>query len=75
MIERAKIGVPEGGPYLVEGPDVTMPRTLRVARAKLPTRYGAFEVFVYETPEQKKEQVGLLLPTAAGLDVTDVVPA
>jgi GTP cyclohydrolase II len=34
--------------------------TLRVARASLPTRYGTFEMFVYETPEHK-EQVALTL--------------
>ena len=32
----------------------------RVARAGLPTRYGAFEMFVYETPEHK-EHVALTL--------------
>jgi GTP cyclohydrolase II len=58
MTEWRQIGVPEGGPCLVEGPDVTTPGTLRVARANLPTRYGAFEMFVYETPGHK-EQVAL----------------
>ena len=32
----------------------------RVARASLPTRYGTFEMFVYETPEHK-EHVALTL--------------
>jgi len=32
-------------------------------------------VYIYETLEQKEEQVGHLLPTTAGLDVTGVVPA
>ncbi len=34
--------------------------TRRVARASLPTRYGTFEMFVYETPE-RKEHVALTL--------------
>ncbi len=37
-----------------------IPSTLQVARANLPTRYGAFEVFVYDTPEHK-EHVALTL--------------
>ena len=36
------------------------PLTRRVARANLPTRYGTFEVFVYDTPEDK-EHVALTL--------------
>ena len=37
-----------------------MPATRRVAQASLPTRYGAFEMFVYDTPEHK-EHVALTL--------------
>jgi len=37
-----------------------MPSTLRVAKANLPTRYGAFQMFVYDTPEHK-EHVALTL--------------
>jgi 3,4-dihydroxy 2-butanone 4-phosphate synthase / GTP cyclohydrolase II len=37
-----------------------MSGTQRVARANLPTRYGAFEMFVYNTPEHK-EHVALIL--------------
>ena len=37
-----------------------MSSTRRVARASLPTRYGAFEMFVYEAPEHE-EHVGLTL--------------
>jgi GTP cyclohydrolase II len=37
-----------------------IPTTRRVARAKLPTRYGTFEMFVYDTPEHK-EHVTLTL--------------
>ena len=37
-----------------------MSGTQRVARANLPTRYGTFEMFVYDTPEQK-EHVALTL--------------
>jgi 3,4-dihydroxy 2-butanone 4-phosphate synthase/GTP cyclohydrolase II len=36
------------------------PVTRRLAGAKLPTRYGTFKVFVYDTPE-RKEHVALLL--------------
>ena len=36
------------------------PITRRVAGANLPTRYGTFEVFVYDTPE-REEQVALTL--------------
>lgn len=36
------------------------PATQRIARAGLPTRYGAFEMFVYDTPEHK-EHVALTL--------------
>ena len=39
---------------------MTLPAIRRVARANLPTRYGAFEMFVYETPE-RKEHVALTL--------------
>jgi 3,4-dihydroxy 2-butanone 4-phosphate synthase / GTP cyclohydrolase II len=39
---------------------VIMPATRRVAKANLPTRYGAFEMFVYDTPEHK-EHVALSL--------------
>lgn len=33
---------------------VTTPAARRVARANLPTRYGSFEMFVYDTPEHKE---------------------
>jgi GTP cyclohydrolase II len=33
---------------------VIMSAARRVARASLPTRYGTFEMFVYETPEHKE---------------------
>jgi 3,4-dihydroxy 2-butanone 4-phosphate synthase / GTP cyclohydrolase II len=36
------------------------PVTRRLAGANLPTRYGTFEVFVYDTPE-RKEHVALVL--------------
>jgi GTP cyclohydrolase II len=36
------------------------PVTRRLAEANLPTRYGTFEVFVYDTPE-RKEHVALTL--------------
>ncbi len=36
------------------------PATRRVAKANLPTRYGAFQMFVYGTPEYK-EHVALVL--------------
>ena len=36
------------------------PSTRRVAEANLPTRYGAFQMFVYDTPEHK-EHVALIL--------------
>ena len=36
------------------------PSARRVAEANLPTRYGAFEMFVYDTPE-RKEHVALTL--------------
>ena len=36
------------------------PSTRRVAKANLPTRYGAFQIFVYDTPEHK-EHVALIL--------------
>ena len=36
------------------------PATRRVAKANLPTRYGAFQMFVYDTPEHK-EHVALTL--------------
>jgi 3,4-dihydroxy 2-butanone 4-phosphate synthase / GTP cyclohydrolase II len=36
------------------------PATWRVAKANLPTRYGTFEMFVYDTPEHK-EHVALTL--------------
>ncbi len=36
------------------------PATRRVAKANLPTRYGAFQMLVYDTPEQK-EHVALTL--------------
>jgi GTP cyclohydrolase II len=39
---------------------VIMSAARRVARASLPTRYGTFEMFVYETPEHK-EHVALTL--------------
>jgi GTP cyclohydrolase II len=39
---------------------VMTPATWRVAKANLPTRYGTFEMFVYDTPEQK-EHVALAL--------------
>jgi GTP cyclohydrolase II len=39
---------------------VIMPVARRVARATLPTRYGTFEMFVYDTPEHK-EHVALTL--------------
>jgi GTP cyclohydrolase II len=39
---------------------VIVSATRRVARASLPTRYGTFEMFVYETPEHK-EHVALTL--------------
>jgi 3,4-dihydroxy 2-butanone 4-phosphate synthase / GTP cyclohydrolase II len=39
---------------------VIMSATQQVARASLPTRYGAFEMFVYDTPEHK-EHVALTL--------------
>ena len=35
-----------------------MPATRRVARANLPTRYGSFEMFVYDTPD-RREHVAL----------------
>jgi GTP cyclohydrolase II len=37
-----------------------MSATCRVARASLPTRYGTFEMFVYQTPEHR-EHVALTL--------------
>ena len=37
-----------------------MSASRRVARASLPTRYGTFEMFVYDTPEHK-EHVALTL--------------
>jgi GTP cyclohydrolase II len=37
-----------------------IPTTRRVAQASLPTRYGTFEMFVYDTPEHK-EHVALTL--------------
>ncbi len=37
-----------------------VPVARRVARANLPTRYGTFEVFVYDSPE-RKEHVALTL--------------
>jgi GTP cyclohydrolase II len=37
-----------------------MSATRRVAQASLPTRYGTFETFVYDTPEHK-EQVALTI--------------
>ncbi len=33
---------------------MTTPATRRVARANLPTGYGTFEMFVYDTPEHKE---------------------
>jgi GTP cyclohydrolase II len=33
---------------------VIMSATRRVAQASLPTRYGTFEMFVYDTPEHKE---------------------
>lgn len=33
---------------------MTTPATRRAARANLPTRYGTFEMFVYDTPEHKE---------------------
>jgi len=43
---------------------VIMSATRRVAQASLPTRYGTFEMFVYDTPEHK-EHVAL---TIGGID-------
>ena len=43
---------------------MTVPTTRRVSRANLPTRYGAFEMFVYETPE-RREHVALTLGMVA----------
>jgi hypothetical protein len=43
-----------------EGAGVIMSVARRVARATLPTRYGTFEMFVYDTPEHK-EHVALTL--------------
>ena len=40
--------------------DARLPTTRRVAGAKLPTRYGTFEMFVYEAPG-RKEHVALTL--------------
>jgi 3,4-dihydroxy 2-butanone 4-phosphate synthase / GTP cyclohydrolase II len=37
-----------------------IPATQQVARANLPTRYGTFEMFVYDTPEHK-EHVALAI--------------
>jgi GTP cyclohydrolase II len=42
-----------------------IPATRRVAQANLPTRYGIFEVFVYDTPE-RKEHVALTLGAIDG---------
>ena len=42
-----------------------MPTTRRVAKANLPTRYGAFQMFVYNTPE-RKEHVALTLGAVGG---------
>lgn len=39
---------------------MVMPATRRVAKANLPTRYGAFEVFVYDATDHR-EQVALTL--------------
>jgi GTP cyclohydrolase II len=39
---------------------VIVSATCQVARASLPTRYGTFQMFIYETPEHK-EQVALTL--------------
>jgi GTP cyclohydrolase II len=39
---------------------VTSPAAIRVAEANLPTRYGTFQMFVYDTPEHK-EHVALTL--------------
>ena len=39
---------------------MTMPATRRVAHANLPTRYGAFRMFVYGAPD-RKEHVALTL--------------
>jgi GTP cyclohydrolase II len=33
---------------------VLMPATRRVAQASLPTRYGTFQMFVYDTPDHKE---------------------
>ena len=60
MTGHGEIGALDSGPYLVKGSDAMMPTTRRVAGAKLPTRYGAFEMFVYEAPG-RKEHVALTL--------------
>src|ERR671921_2368388 len=43
-----------------EGGDVIAPATRRVTEANLPTRYGTFEIFVYDTADHK-EHVALTL--------------
>jgi GTP cyclohydrolase II len=37
-----------------EGEDMIAPATRRVAEANLPTRYGTFEMFVYDTADHKE---------------------
>ena len=43
-----------------EGEDMIAPATRRVAEANLPTRYGTFEMFVYDTTDHK-EHVALTM--------------
>jgi 3,4-dihydroxy 2-butanone 4-phosphate synthase / GTP cyclohydrolase II len=66
MTGHGEIGALDSGPYLVKGSDAMMPTTRRVAGAKLPTRYGAFEMFVYEAPGRKEHVTLTLGSTDAG---------
>src|SRR5215210_1549179 len=53
--DRVPAGVESGSTGSEAGVIVSTAR--RVARASLPTRYGTFEIFVYETPEHKEHVV------------------
>jgi hypothetical protein len=51
---RTKVGFRAESGSKGRGAGVIMSSTRRVAQASLPTRYGTFEMFVYDTPEHKE---------------------